>query len=111
MISFALATALYVSAAQSGPPALPRKKYSECLSRFSKEKKESKMEQEAFKAAAQAACAAEEIVFKKSIVDYDVKMGVKRREAEEGAALQIEDYLINTADTYHVLYVAEAPPR
>jgi hypothetical protein len=110
MISIALATALYVSAAPAGPPPQLRKNYSVCLNRFSKEKMEAKLDAETFKAAAKTACASEEAAFRKSIVDYDVKMGVKRAEAEEGATLQVEDYLINTADTYSVLYGEQPKP-
>ena len=111
MISIALATALYVSAAQSGPSPVPRKNYSACLVRFSKEKAEAKLDVDSFKTAAKAACASEEAIFKKSVVDHDVKMGIRRAEAEEGADLQIEDYLINTADNYQVLYGDRPAPQ
>lgn len=99
MISLALATALAAAAVQ-GPPAAPRKTFASCLSRVAKEKSAEKMEKAAFTAAIRAGCTAEETAFRKSIVDYDVKTGSKRAVAEEGAELQVEDYLVNTTDTY-----------
>lgn len=111
MISFVLATALYASAAQAGPPPQLRKNFSSCLSRFSKANADAKLDPAAFKTGAKAACTAEEAAFRKAAVDYDVKMRISRREAEEGADLQIEDYFANMADSYQVQYGERADPK
>ena len=99
MISLALATAL-ASAAVQGPPPAPRKEFAACLTKAAKAKSSDKMEKTAFTAAVRAACSSQETAFRKSLVDYDVKTGTKRADAEEGAELQVEDYLVNTTETY-----------
>ena len=101
MISFALATAL-AAAAQAGPPPQIRDAYASCLSSFMKAKLSEKLDDATFRSGAKAACAAQESAFRKAIVAYDVKMGMKRLAAEEGAALQIDDYLVSTAENYQV---------
>jgi hypothetical protein len=103
MISMLLSVAFAAAAAAppaGGPPPAPRKAYAGCLTKVVKDKTSDKLTADAFTAAAKAACAAEEAAFVKSIVDYDMAAGTKRADAEEGAKLQIEDYLANAADTY-----------
>ena len=109
MISFALATALAASAVQAGPPPQLRQAYSACLSSFMKAKMSDKLDDAAFRSAVKAACASQEAAFRDSIVAYDVKTGMKKAAAEEGAELQVEDYLVNTADTYQAH--AQAKPK
>lgn len=100
MISFALATALAAATAQAGPPPQLRQAYSACLSNFKKAKLSEKLDDATFRSGAKAACAAQEAAFRNAIVAYDVKTGMKKASAEEGAALQVEDYLVNIAETY-----------
>ena len=107
MISFALATTLAATAAQAGPPPQLRQAYSSCLSSFSKTKIGEKLDDAAFRSGAKAACAAQEAAFRNSIVSYDVKTGMKKASAEEGAAQQVEDYLVNIAENYQ----AHANPK
>ena len=108
MISITLA-AMLAAAPAAGPPAQPRKAYSACLMKFEKTKAGEKLTAEEFVAAAKAACAPQEAEFRKSLVDYDVRAGMKRADAEEGAQLQVEDYLANTADTFQVNNERTAP--
>jgi hypothetical protein len=110
MISFVLAS--LAAAAVQGPSAAPRRDFATCLGQFTKSNVDKKLDGTAFTAAAKTACAAEEAAFRKSLVDYDVKAGAKRAAAEEGAKLQVDDYLINAADTYQT-YTAEGgqPPQ
>ena len=108
MISITLA-AMLAAAPAAGPPAQPRKAYGACLTKFEKAKAGEKLTTEQFVAAAKAACAGEEDAFRKSLVDYDVRTGSKRADAEEGAEMQVEDYLANTADTYQVNNERTAP--
>lgn len=102
MISFALATALFASAAPAAPPTRPRELYATCLNQFLKASMSAKLDDAAFKTNAKTACAAQEQAFRKAMVDWDVKMGSKRAAAEEGIALEIEDYLASTTETYKV---------
>jgi hypothetical protein len=110
MISITLAAMLAAAAPAAGPPAQPRRAYGACLTKFGKAKAGEKLTPESFVAAAKAACAVEESAFKKSLIDYDVRTGTKRGDAEEGAQLQVEDYLANAADTYQVNN-EPAPPK
>ena len=102
MISITLVTALAVAAAPpvGGPSGQPRKAYSACLQKLIKEKSDAKLTSASFTSEAKTSCATQEAAFRKSLVDYDVATGLKRAEAEEGAGLQVEEYLANAADTY-----------
>jgi hypothetical protein len=109
MISFVLATALAAPATQAGPPPELRQAYSACLSDFKKAKLGGKLDDAAFRSGAKAACASQEAAFRDAIVASDVKTGMKKAAAEEGAALQVEDYLTGTAETYQLH--ARAKPK
>lgn len=109
MISLTLAAMLAAAPPAGGPPAQPRKAFGACLSKVAKAKAGEKLAGDAVKAALRSGCTAEEAAFKKSLVDYDVRSGMKRAEAEEGAQSQVDDYLINAADTYEVNYAGAAP--
>lgn len=100
MISFALATALALSAVQTGPPPQLRTAFADCLSRFAKSKMTDKLEDAAFRSELKSACTAQEAAFRNGIVQYDVKMGAKKASAEEGASMEIEDYFTNTVENY-----------
>ncbi len=109
MISLALATALAAAAVQAGPPPQLRQAYSACLSGFMKAKMSEKLDETAFRSGVKGACAAQEAAFRQSVVDYDVKTGMKKAAAQEGADLQVEDYLVNITENYQAR--AHAKPR
>jgi len=102
MISITLVTMLALAAAapSAGPSGQARKAYSTCIQKVIKAKTPDKLDGDAFTAAVKSACAAEEAAFTKSLIDYDVATGLKRADAEEGARLQVEDYLVNASETY-----------
>ena len=102
MISITLVTALAVAAAPpvGGPSGQPRKAYSACLQKLIKDRTDAKLNTATFTSEAKSGCAAQEAAFRKSLIDYDVATGLKRADAEEGAGLQVEEYLANAADTY-----------
>ncbi|TFI57381.1 hypothetical protein E2493_15465 [Sphingomonas parva] len=102
MISITLVTTLALAAAapSAAPSAQARKVYGACIQKVIKAKTADKLSGDAFTAAVKSTCANEEAAFVKSLVDYDVASGLKRADAEEGARLQVEDYLINASDTY-----------
>ena len=102
MISFALATALVFTAAQSGPPMEPRNEFADCLSRFSKAKEGEKLDEAVIRPALKSACAAEAEAFRSSIVKYDIKMGAKKASAEQNVWMEIEDYFTNSVESYLV---------
>lgn len=102
MISITLLTALGMAfaPAMSDPAGQTRKAYNACLKKLVEAKTSDKLSAEAFTSAAKTACASQEAAFIKTIVDFDVKTGLKRTEAEEGARIQVEDSLANAVDTY-----------
>jgi hypothetical protein len=89
-----------VAPAMSDPAGQTRKAYNACLKKVAEAKTSDKLSAEAFTSAVKASCAAEEAAFIKSIVDFDLKTGLKRAEAEEGAREQVQDSLANAVDTY-----------
>lgn len=100
MVTTALVAIALAAAQGSGPPVQPRKAYGACLNQFVQKALKDKVEVPAFKGAAKAACAKEEAAFRASLIAFDIKMKIKRVEAEENAAMQVEDYLANSADSY-----------
>ena len=97
-----LPVAMLMAAAGAGPvaPSRERQAFGQCLSRFVHDKLDAKMDPAAFKAAEKAACAQQEAAFHDAWVAYDIAMKTPRREAEENAAGQVDDYLTNSAETY-----------
>lgn len=101
MIHLLVAATIAAGAVQaSGPPMEPRKTFNACLNKFMKANVEKELDDAGFTTGAKAACAAEEAAFRKSLVDFDIKMKIKRAEAEENASLQVDDYMLNTIETY-----------
>lgn len=82
------------------PPTLQRKNLGMCFNKVVGDKMSDKLAEDAFKAAATTACAAEESKFRDSWVSYEVGMKTKRADAEENANSQINDYLQNAVETY-----------
>jgi hypothetical protein len=98
MITLIVSVALSSSAIQAQAPA--RKAYAACLSKYVQKAGSDNMAKDAFDAGLQSACTSEQQAFKAAIVADDMKRGAKRADAEEGAQLQIEDYLANARDSY-----------
>ena len=88
--------------AGQGPvaPVAPRKNFGNCLNKVVQSKVGDKLAEDAFKAAAKAACANEENAFRTAWVTYEVGMKTKRADAEQNAASQIDDYFANAVDNY-----------
>jgi hypothetical protein len=79
---------------------LPRKNFGMCLNKFVEDKASDKLAEDAFKTAAQAACAKEAAAFRTAWVSYEVSMKTKRADAEQNASSQVDDYLSNAIETY-----------
>lgn len=96
-----LAAALMMAApAPPAPPAAERRAYGSCLAKFRTAKVNDKLGADAYKKAAQTACAPQEAAFRAAWISYDVAMRTKRADAEENAAQQVEDYLQNSTEDY-----------
>ena len=100
MITLIVAAGLSAAAVQSPAVAAPRKAYASCLTGFAKKAADDRMARQAFDTALAAACALEKAAFRQAVVADDMKRGAGRQDAEEGADLQIEDYLANIRDGY-----------
>lgn len=101
MISFALASALFVAAAPPPDRSLAaRKGYSACLTRFIRESLDAKLDPAAFDGALIGACSAEHAAFRAAIIERDLGMGLKRNVAEQGAGEELADMLATTKERF-----------
>jgi hypothetical protein len=101
LVMIVLAAALMMAApALPAPPAAERKAYGSCLAKFRTARMNDKLGADAYKKAAQTACATQEAAFRTAWINYDVAMKTRRSEAEENAAQQVEDYLQNSTEDY-----------
>ena len=85
MISFALATAMTLAAAQADATTGPRRTFVSCLSGFRKKSASEKLSADAFSAAIKTACQTEAAALRQALVTSDVKVGIKRATAEANA--------------------------
>lgn len=97
MISIALATMLLAAA---NPSDVPRKAYLQCLDQFMRKSLDDKMGADTFDKALGPACAEKEGVLKKVAIDFDVKDGVPRKEAEQYISEEIGDFQSNIRIMY-----------
>lgn len=97
MISIALVT---LALAAANPTDVPRKAYLQCLDQFLRKSLDEKMGPDAFEKALGPACAEKEGVLKKIAVDYDMKDGVSRKDAEQYIGEEINDFQSNMRIMY-----------
>lgn len=97
MISIAIVSMLLAAA---NPTDVPRKAYLQCLDQFLRKSLDDKMSPNAFEKALAPACAEKEAVLKKIAIDYDVKDGVSRKDAEQYITDEINDFQSNTRMMY-----------
>ena len=100
MFSFTLSAVMALAAAQPDPVVPARKAYADCLTKVTRDHLEKKDEAEAFDAAVQPACASQEAALRTALISSDMARGFKRKDAEEGATLQIDDYLAVAKEDY-----------
>lgn len=100
MFSFTFSAVLALAAAQPDPVIPARKAYAECLNKVMRDHLEKKADAGAFDGAIQGACASQESGLRTALIASDVSRGFKRADAEEGAKLQIEDYLAVAKEDY-----------
>ncbi|WP_158703041.1 hypothetical protein [Allosphingosinicella vermicomposti] len=100
MFSFTFSAVLALAAAQADPVIPARKAFAQCLTKVTRDHLAKKDEPEAFDAAVKPACATEEAALRTALINSDLARGFKRADAEEGANLQIEDYLAVAMEDY-----------
>jgi len=96
MFSAMLIAALVQSAAIN----TQRDKFITCLEGAATTAKSQKMPAEAFEPHLRQSCAAAESSFKASLVAFDMKNKVARKQATADAQLQADDFVISAVDNY-----------
>ena len=100
MIVLAIASAVYVAALQTAAADASRKAFTACLHDAIDKGKAEKVAVAGFTAYLQTHCAPVSASFKDSMVSFDVKNKVPRKQATSDAESQISDYYTETADRY-----------
>ena len=100
MIVPVIASAVYLAAMQSAAADASRKAFTACLREAVEKGKTEKVAVDGFTAYVQAHCASASASFKDSMVSFDVKNKVPRKQAASDAESQINDYYAETADRY-----------
>lgn len=99
MITAILVAALLQSAAINSQ----RDAYIACLKKGAESAKTQKLASDAIEAHLRTSCASVETSFKASLVAFDVKNGISRKQAAADAQLQVDDFVINFSEKYKVL--------
>lgn len=99
MITAILVAALMQSAAINGQ----RDKYIACLKQGAESAKTQKLAGDAIEAHLRTSCASVESSFKSSLIAFDVKNSVPRKQAAADAQLQVDDFVVNFSEKYKVL--------
>ncbi len=85
--------------------AAPRQDFSECLKKAGQQAAAQQVAPDQYAAFAAQQCSAAAASFKNALIAFDVKNGVKRAKAASEAQLQLDDYILMSAEKY----AAKAP--
>ena len=99
MITLIAASAVYMVAAQAAMAA-PTNAYKDCLKQASSEAKKSKVPGDSYEAFARNACAVQITALRDALIGFEVKNGIKRKEAASDADMTVDDYLASSVDNY-----------
>jgi hypothetical protein len=100
---FHLAAALMLAGYAPPPPTIQaeaRKAYGACLRKFMNSKLAEKMDANAYRTAAKAACQTEEAGFRAAWISFDTGNGAKASEASQNANGQIDEYIDKSLSDY-----------
>ena len=111
MFSLALSAALTFAAAAPDPVIPARKAFSDCLNKTISEHVDKKAEPTVFNGAVKGACAPQEAALRDALIKSDLARGFKRKDAEEGATLQIADYRQFAQDEYPGYLESDTKPQ
>ena len=110
MMMIALAAVLAVAAADTAASA-QRSAFSKCLKESVAKAKSAKVGLDAFEAFARTHCAEPEAALRKTVVALDTRNGISRRDANENATLEVDDYLFGTVERYEYEVGSSQPPQ
>ena len=107
MIALVMGSALYMIAAQASMAA-PTNAFKDCLKQTSAKAKSEKVAPANYEAYARSACGAQLTGLTNSITSFNVKNGMKRKDAADDAELTAGDYLASSVDKYQYLAGVDA---
>lgn len=99
MIMLIAASAVYMVVSQAAVAA-PTNAYKDCLKQASAQAKKDKVGGDAYEAYARNACATQITALRDALIGFEVKNGIKRKEAASDADLTVDDYLASSVDNY-----------
>ena len=92
--------ALFAAGQTDLAASVPREAFATCLKQAVSQAKSSKIAVNAFDAFVRGQCAASEADLRKAVIALDIKNGVSRKDANENADLELEDYFLMTLERY-----------
>lgn len=107
MIALVMGSALYMIAAQASMAA-PTNAFKDCLKQTSAKAKNEKVAPANYEAYARNACGAQLSGLTNAITSFNVKNGMKRKDAADDAELTAGDYLASSVDKYQYLAGVDA---
>lgn len=110
MISTAFGVVTSLLALQAAVNA-PRQAFTACLKQASQTADARKISSDQYAAHVKQACSAQANSFREALVAFDVKNGIKRAQASEDAQLQLDDYYLQSTETYEMKHPAAPTPQ
>ena len=107
MIALVMSSALYMIATQASMAA-PTNAFKDCLKATSTKAKNEKVAPANYEAYARNACSAQLTGLTNAITSFNVKNGMKRKDAYDDAELTAGDYLASSVDKYQYLAGVDA---
>lgn len=108
MILMSIAALLATTAVDTAASA-QRAALSKCLKESAAKAKADKVEIAAVDAFLRAQCSAPGAKLRDAVIAIDVKNGISRKDAAEGAQLDVDDYFVSTAERYEAEMEALLP--
>ncbi len=103
MIELLMAAALYSGQGSMASVNSSRDAFSKCLREATQQAKAAKITSDAFPEFAHQQCAAFEDRFKSALVRLDVANKIPRKQAEDDAKLQVDDYIAGSTENYQMM--------
>ena len=107
MLVLVMGSALYMIAAQASMAA-PTNAFKDCLKQTSLKAKSERVAPSNYEAYARNACSAQLSGLTTAITSFNVKNGMKRKDAADDAELTAGDYLASSVDKYQYLAGVDA---
>ena len=110
MLVMAMASAMYLAAAQNAAVSSSRTAYADCVRDAAVAVKKDKIPLDQLTPRLREACDAQRTKLKDALVAFDVKNGISRKQAAEDADLQLDDYYLAQEERY-AYELEKTPPK